>query len=195
MEDDLSFFKSHSSIISDDAHLDLSNEIIIDKDDKANFNDNRSNDSGWKKHKKYRNSRNNSRKNIYQIKKSNKFCRKKFEKEFEILIDDLDREFSKEIVEYSKKRRFGRFDHQLGQGAQKRVYSAYDFDEGKEVAWNCISTESMSNHELELVLEEITMLKQLDHPNIIKYISGWIDKEKKEIVLITEAFSGGSLKK
>ena len=37
-------------------------------------------------------------------------------------------------------------------------------------------------------------MKQLDHPNIVKYYTGWYDKEKKKVIIITEMVSGGSLK-
>lgn len=53
----------------------------------------------------------------------------------------------------------------------------------------------MAEKDLEKVSEEINLLKKLNHPNIINYISGWFDEDKKEIVIITEIFSGGSLRK
>lgn len=37
-------------------------------------------------------------------------------------------------------------------------------------------------------------MKQLDHPNIVKYFTGWLDKEKQRVIIITELVSGGSLK-
>ena len=37
-------------------------------------------------------------------------------------------------------------------------------------------------------------MKQLDHPNIVKYYTGWYDKEKIKVIIITEMVSGGSLK-
>jgi WNK lysine deficient protein kinase len=37
-------------------------------------------------------------------------------------------------------------------------------------------------------------MKKLNHSGIIKYISGWYDQDKKEIVIITELLPGGSLK-
>lgn len=53
----------------------------------------------------------------------------------------------------------------------------------------------MNEKELEKITEEVNLLKKLNHPNIINYISGWFDEEKKEIVIITEIFTGGSLRK
>jgi WNK lysine deficient protein kinase len=53
----------------------------------------------------------------------------------------------------------------------------------------------MDDGELQRITEEITILKKLHNPNIINFVSGWFDEEKKECVIITEIFPGGSLKK
>lgn len=44
------------------------------------------------------------------------------------------------------------------------------------------------------IVKEIELLKNLKHPNIIHFIAAWINKEKGEIVFITEIVSGGSLR-
>ena len=38
-------------------------------------------------------------------------------------------------------------------------------------------------------------MKNLNHPNIIKYYNGWLDINTKKVYMITEFFSGGTLKK
>lgn len=38
------------------------------------------------------------------------------------------------------------------------------------------------------------LLKDIDHKNIIKYYSSWVDREKEQIIFITEIMSHGSLK-
>lgn len=47
--------------------------------------------------------------------------------------------------------------------------------------------------QLQRVEDEITLLKQLSHPNIISLKDSWEDKERYEIVLITDFVSGGTL--
>ena len=37
-------------------------------------------------------------------------------------------------------------------------------------------------------------MKQLNHPNIVQYITGWFDMKKQRVIIITELVSGGSLK-
>ena len=75
------------------------------------------------------------------------------------------------------------------------MYRAYDLNEGREVAWNQIRISNLDDSELTRITEEISLLKQLHHPNIINFVSGWFDDEKRECVIITEIFPGGCLKK
>ena len=37
-------------------------------------------------------------------------------------------------------------------------------------------------------------MKNLKHPNIIQYYYGWLDQNKKKVYMITEFFTGGTLK-
>lgn len=38
------------------------------------------------------------------------------------------------------------------------------------------------------------MYEKLSHPNILKFINGWIDTKTKKIIFITELLSGRSIK-
>lgn len=98
------------------------------------------------------------------------------------------------IIESSPKGRFVRFDQELGCGAFKHVYRGFDQENGREIAWNVISVDSLSEEILEKIQCEIAMIKKLNHPNIINFVSGFFNEEKKEAVIITEIFTGGSLK-
>ncbi len=108
----------------------------------------------------------------------------------------------KKAVEKSPKERFVRvknilvtqFDEILGNGSFKRVYKAYDLDDAKEVAWNVINVGNMSDEEIKKIIDEINLIKKLKNPRILNYISGWVNDAKKEVVFITDIFSGGSLK-
>jgi len=97
------------------------------------------------------------------------------------------------IVEKSPKDRYGRFAEEIGKGSFKTIYKAYDYDEGKEVAWNVINTLDKNEEELNHVYDEINLLKMIKNEYIIKYLNGWFDSEKNHVVLISELFTGGSL--
>jgi len=49
-------------------------------------------------------------------------------------------------------------------------------------------------HNLEKISEEIKLMSLVNHPNILKIISGWYNQQKGIVVMITEFISGGSLK-
>ena len=87
------------------------------------------------------------------------------------------------------------------------MYKAYDNETGWEVAWNVIKLQRLPDskgaifvdfyllEERKRISDEIALLKQLKHPNIIHFINAWINRQKEEVVFITEAVTGGSLKR
>jgi len=98
------------------------------------------------------------------------------------------------IVEISPRRRFAKFNEELGSGAYKTVFRGYDYEEGKEVAWNVVKVMALTEAEKRRLQDEIKLLKDLHHRNIIHFISVWLNKDKNEVVFITEILTGGSLK-
>lgn len=55
----------------------------------------------------------------------------------------LDRD-AEPFVEVDPSGRFGRYNDLLGCGAVKKVYRAFDLDEGLEVAWNQVTLRNFS---------------------------------------------------
>eukprot|EP00357_Protocruzia_adherens_P031208 CAMPEP_0114988578 /NCGR_PEP_ID=MMETSP0216-20121206/9683_1 /TAXON_ID=223996 /ORGANISM="Protocruzia adherens, Strain Boccale" /LENGTH=1146 /DNA_ID=CAMNT_0002351387 /DNA_START=250 /DNA_END=3690 /DNA_ORIENTATION=+ len=96
-------------------------------------------------------------------------------------------------VEISPKERFLRYDEELGRGAYKVVYRGYDRDNGCEIAWNVIRIERLQREERERIGQELRMIQTLCHKNLLKFVSVWLNS-KREVVLITEMITGGSLK-
>lgn len=45
------------------------------------------------------------------------------------------------------------------------------------------------------ISEELSILNNIKHPNIISFINAWVSKNKSEVIFITEIVHGGSLKK
>lgn len=52
----------------------------------------------------------------------------------------------------------------------------------------------MNKAEKERVRDEIMLIQKLKHPKIIHFIKAWHNREKEEVVFITEIMTGGSLK-
>ncbi|RKP19856.1 kinase-like protein, partial [Rozella allomycis CSF55] len=91
--------------------------------------------------------------------------------------------------------RFERTDILLGQGAFKRVYKAYDLENGVEVAWNQLTVENLNRRDAQQILSEIQILQSLRNENIINFYHSWIDvsEGKERIYFITELMTSGTL--
>ena len=44
------------------------------------------------------------------------------------------------------------------------------------------------------ILNEVTLLKKLGHPNLIAFYGAWVNRETEKVVFITELMSSGTLK-
>jgi WNK lysine deficient protein kinase len=93
--------------------------------------------------------------------------------------DDNEDKNLNEFVESSPSGRFKRFDEELGRGAYKTVYRGVDHDTGREIAWSIICLGRLPKSERPRIKSEIKIIKELNHPNIITFISAWICKEKE----------------
>ena len=94
------------------------------------------------------------------------------------------------MAEISPKGRFKRFYEELGRGAYKIVYKGVDHETGLEIAWNSISLSKLPQSDRVRIKKEIDLVKSLRHDNIIHFITGWQNKEKNEVVFITEITTG-----
>ncbi|KAK4369333.1 hypothetical protein RND71_013125 [Anisodus tanguticus] len=65
--------------------------------------------------------------------------------------------------------KFGRYAELLGHGAVKKVYRAFDLEEGRDVAWNQIKLSEFSDtpYIISKIHSEIELLKNLKNDNII----------------------------
>lgn len=96
----------------------------------------------------------------------------------------------------------GRYEHsweELGRGAFKVVYRAFDAEDALEVAWNSMDVERLSEVEREKVENEVDLLSKLRHPNIINLFASWkvMDEERqrlRRLEFITELMVSGTLR-
>ncbi|PNW88680.1 hypothetical protein CHLRE_01g040150v5 [Chlamydomonas reinhardtii] len=85
----------------------------------------------------------------------------------------------------------------IGQGAQKKVYRAFDEERGIEVAWNEVAVAELARFrekDRQRVFAEIRVLKQLKHKNIMSLYDYWFDEPRFMLVFITEIFPDGTLR-
>eukprot|EP00166_Cyanidium_caldarium_P001949 ctg_2042.g531 len=103
-----------------------------------------------------------------------------------------------DFEERSPDGRYIRFDEMLGRGAYKAVYKAFDTDQAIEVAWNKLNVSRMSDRDAEKVVNEMQILRTLQHPNIINLFCGWEERDERGRIrgadFITELMTSGTLK-
>ena len=111
-------------------------------------------------------------------------------------LDDYIRspEVQNAIVERSPGGRYVRFMEKLGSGASKDVYRAYDTQEGIEVAWNVVTLSGVPKTERNRIVNEVRLLERLHHANIISFHGSWVNRERQEVIFVTEILSSGTLK-
>lgn len=84
---------------------------------------------------------------------------------------------------------------QLGQGANGRVRSAFNSDNGEFFAVKEINFNNLSPHLLEekivALQREISVMKTLDHENIVRYVGA--NKQGTNLLIFLELVPGGSL--
>ena len=74
------------------------------------------------------------------------------------------------------------------------MYKGVDKEEGREVAWNVIKLDRYPEGDVQKLIAEIGLLKDLDCPQIINLYHSWIDNDKRQVVFITELMTSGTLR-
>ncbi|KAL2093816.1 hypothetical protein ACEWY4_011128 [Coilia grayii] len=117
------------------------------------------------------------------------------QRELEKKVQD-EEEVETKAVGTSLDGRFLKFDIEIGRGSFKTVYKGLDTETTVEVAWCELQDRKLSRSERQRFKEEASMLKGLQHPNIVRFYDFWESpsKGKKCIVLVTELMTSGTLK-
>uniref|UniRef100_A0A8B9K6T5 Protein kinase domain-containing protein n=1 Tax=Astyanax mexicanus TaxID=7994 RepID=A0A8B9K6T5_ASTMX len=92
--------------------------------------------------------------------------------------------------------RYLKFNVEIGRGSFKTVYKGLDTETTVEVAWCELQTRKLTKVERQRFSEEVEMLKNLQHPNIVRFYDSWKStlKGHKCILLVTELMTSGTLK-
>lgn len=103
---------------------------------------------------------------------------------------------SEAFVEVDPSGRYGRYSKLLGSGAVKRVYRAFDQEEGIEVAWNQVKLRNFCHDQsmMERLYSEVKLLTSLKNNNIITLFREWRDTERNTLNFITEVCTSGNLR-
>ncbi|KAG9402552.1 hypothetical protein AC1031_007162 [Aphanomyces cochlioides] len=79
----------------------------------------------------------------------------------------------------------------IGQGAQGTVYRCVEAATGRTVAIKEINTKGLSDHEIEALMSEATVMKSLQHKHIVQYHG--VKQKKRTLEISMEFMPGGSL--
>ncbi|KAL6505380.1 hypothetical protein OROGR_025197 [Orobanche gracilis] len=105
-----------------------------------------------------------------------------------------------DVAEKSSCGHYVRFKKILGRGAFKDVYKGFDRSGNMEIAWNQICFDDIekplkiSPQNQEALCSEAVLLKSLNHRNIMKCHTSWLDYDNRTVNMITELFASGSLR-
>lgn len=80
---------------------------------------------------------------------------------------------------------------EIGKGAYGRVYKGLDLENGDFVAIKQVSLENIAQEDLNIIMQEIDLLKNLNHKNIVKYLGS--SKTKSHLHIVLEYVENGSL--
>lgn len=80
---------------------------------------------------------------------------------------------------------------EIGKGAYGRVYKGLDIENADFVAIKQVSLENIAQEDLNIIMQEIDLLKNLNHKNIVKYLGSL--KTKSHLHIILEYVENGSL--
>lgn len=103
---------------------------------------------------------------------------------------------SEPFVEVDPTGRYGRYNELLGCGAVKKVYRAFDQEEGIEVAWNQVKLRYFCDDQstIDRLNSEVRLLRTLKNKNIIALYHVWRDQGKNTLNFITEVCTSGNLR-
>lgn len=100
------------------------------------------------------------------------------------------------FIEVDPTGRYGRYSDLLGYGAVKKVYRAFDQEEGIEVAWNQVKLRNFCDDKvmLDRLFSEVRLLRNLKNKNIIVLYREWRDENRNTLNFITEVCASGNLR-
>ncbi|KAI9225178.1 MAG: kinase-like domain-containing protein [Piptocephalis tieghemiana] len=81
----------------------------------------------------------------------------------------------------------------IGQGSFGIVYKAKRREDGLVVVAKTVNYSNMTNQDRQQVVDEVQILRDLQHPNIVKYLDRYIDIGRKILWIFMEYCPGGDL--
>ena len=81
----------------------------------------------------------------------------------------------------------------IGKGSFGTVCKIRRKADGRTLVWKELNYGKMSEKEKQMIVSEVNILRELRHPNIVKYYDRIIDREQAKIYIIMEYCEGGDI--
>jgi WNK lysine deficient protein kinase len=115
-------------------------------------------------------------------------------------MENIDTEENK-IIEKGPFEKYGKTTKIIGEGSYKIVFKGIKYENLSEVAWASINVKNLKNIEKTRIFNETQLLHKIFlskynnilNPRIVKFIDSWYNKEKKQLIIISELIDGGTL--
>lgn len=82
---------------------------------------------------------------------------------------------------------------EIGKGSFGQVSKIRRKSDGKILVWKEMNYGRMSDKEKQLLVGEVNILRELDHPNIVKYYERILNKDKQVIFIVMEYCEKGDM--
>ncbi|XP_016997635.2 serine/threonine-protein kinase Nek2 [Drosophila takahashii] len=81
----------------------------------------------------------------------------------------------------------------MGNGSFGTCYKVRDKSTGELFAWKGMNYDELDEAKCEALVSEISVLRQLQHPNIVQYYHHLVNREAKSVYIVMECCAGGDL--
>ena len=82
---------------------------------------------------------------------------------------------------------------EIGKGSFGIVSKIKRKADGRILVWKELNYGKMSEKEKQMLVSEVNILRELQHPNIVRYYDRLIDREKAKIYIVMEYCQGGDI--
>lgn len=81
----------------------------------------------------------------------------------------------------------------IGKGSFGKVSLVKRKQDGKILVWKELAYGKMSDKEKQMLVSEVNILRELNHPHVVKYYDRVIDRNNAKIYIVMEYCEGGDI--
>ena len=82
---------------------------------------------------------------------------------------------------------------EIGKGSFGAVSKVRRRNDGRILVWKELNYGKMSEKEKQMLVSEVNILREITHPNVVRYYDRIIDREHSKIFIVMEYCEGGDI--